>query len=129
MKRAGIEQGNSLIEVLIALSLTAVTALGIVAAQSAMARGQRMALERERAALIVDSVVEGIRRDADRASILAQWRARAAAMLPSGAIDVTDRADGVRVATVSWHSAGDADPCPEPQALPHRACIAVAFAR
>jgi Tfp pilus assembly protein PilV len=129
MKSAGIEQGNSLIEVLIALSLTAVTALGIVAAQSAMARGQRMALERERAALIVDSVVEGIRRDADRASILAQWRARAAAMLPSGAIDVTDRADGVRVATVSWHAAADADPCPEPPALPHSACIAVAFAR
>ncbi|KNH10180.1 hypothetical protein BRCH_03583 [Candidatus Burkholderia brachyanthoides] len=88
-----------------------------------------MALAHERAALIADSVVEGIRSDADRAEVLSQWRTRAAAMLPSGAIDVTDRADGMRVATVIWRADDSAEPCPEPQTLPHSVCIAVAFAR
>jgi Tfp pilus assembly protein PilV len=125
MKRVGIERGDSLIEVMIALSLTAVTALGLIAVQSTLARGERMALERARAVLIADSVAEGIRGEADRAPVVAQWRVRAAAMLPSGAVDVTDRADGVHIATVSWRAIDEGETCPEP----HTACIAVAFAR
>jgi Tfp pilus assembly protein PilV len=122
-----LEKGDSLIEVMIALSITAVTALGLVAVQGALARGERMALIRERATLIADSVAESIRSDADRAAIVPPWRARAADMLPDGEVAVTDRADGVRVAVVSWR-AGD-EPCPEPQAGSSRSCIAVAFAR
>jgi Tfp pilus assembly protein PilV len=131
MKRAlwNVQRGDSLIEVMIALSLTAVTALGIVAVQSALARGERAALLRERAALIADSVAEGIRGDADRAAIVSQWQARAAAMLPAGDAAVSDRADGVRVATVSWRAEDRSDPCPEPQARPLTSCIALAFAR
>ncbi|SAK72533.1 hypothetical protein AWB78_02990 [Caballeronia calidae] len=131
MKRAlwNVQRGDSLIEVMIALSLTAVTALGIVAVQSAIARGERAALLRERAALIADSVAEGIRGDADRAAIVSQWQARAAAMLPAGDVAVSDRVDGVRVATVSWREEDRSDPCPEPQARPLTSCIAVAFAR
>lgn len=131
MKRAlwNVQRGDSLIEVMIALSLTAVTALGIVAVQSALARGERAALLRERAALIADSVAEGIRGDADRAAIVSQWQARAAAMLPAGDVAVSDRADGVRVATVSWRAEDRSDPCPEPQARPLTSCIALAFAR
>ncbi|KND59659.1 hypothetical protein BVER_00498 [Candidatus Burkholderia verschuerenii] len=125
MKGARIEKGDSLIEVMIALSLTAITALGLIAVQSALARGERMALERARAVLIADSLAEGIRDEANRAAIVSQWRTRAAAMLPSGSIDVTDRADGVHVATVTWRAADDGDACPEP----HTACIALAFAR
>ncbi|BCQ24133.1 hypothetical protein NK8_22850 [Caballeronia sp. NK8] len=99
MKRA--QCGDSLIEVMIALALTAVTALGVVAVQSALARGERAALLRERAALIADSVAEGVRSDADRAAIVSQWQARASSMLPAGDVAVFDRADGLRVATVS----------------------------
>ncbi|MFM0136112.1 type IV pilus modification PilV family protein [Caballeronia grimmiae] len=124
-----LQSGDSLLEVMIALSITAVTALGFVALQSVLARGERSALIRERAALIADSVVEGIRSDADRASIVSQWQARAAAMLPDADISVQDRADGVRVATVSWRADDRADPCPEPQARPRTSCIVVAFAR
>ncbi|SAK95530.1 type IV pilus modification PilV family protein [Caballeronia ptereochthonis] len=133
MRRARISRcvqgGDSLIEVMIALSLTAVTALGLVAVQSALARGERMALLRERAALIADSVTEGVRGDADRALIVSQWRARAASVLPAGDVALFDRADGVRVAVVSWREADRSDPCPEPQAPPSASCIAVAFAR
>jgi Tfp pilus assembly protein PilV len=127
MKREQI--GDSLIEVMIALSLTAVTALGVVAVQSALARGERAALLRERATLIADSVAEGVRSDADRAAIISQWQTRAASMLPSGEIAISDRADGVRVATVSWRAEDRSDPCPEPHARPLTSCIAVAFAR
>jgi type IV pilus assembly protein PilV len=127
MKR--VQYGDSLIEVMIALSLTAVTALGVVAVQSALARSERMALLRERAALIADSVAEGIRSDAYRAVVVSQWRLKAASTLPAGDVAVYDRADGVRVAAVIWHAEDRADPCPEPQAPPLTSCIAVAFAR
>jgi type IV pilus assembly protein PilV len=123
------QTGDSLIEVMIALALAAVTALGLVAVQSALARGERLALLRERATLIADSVAEGMRSDADRAAVLSQWQATASSMLPDGDIAVLDRADGVRVATVSWHADDRADPCPEPQAQPLASCISVAFAR
>ncbi|WP_250499928.1 prepilin-type cleavage/methylation domain-containing protein [Caballeronia sp. GAWG1-5s-s] len=123
------QSGDSLMEVMIALALAAVTALGIVAVQSALARGERLALLRERATLIADSVAEGIRSDADRAAVLSQWQAIASSTLPDGDVAVLDRADGVRVATVSWHADDRADPCPEPQARPLTSCIAVAFAR
>ncbi len=49
-------------------------------------------------------------------------------MLPEGDVDVLDRADGVRVAVVSWHAADGADRCAEPQVRANSACIAVAFA-
>ncbi|SAK75318.1 hypothetical protein AWB80_04339 [Caballeronia pedi] len=127
MKRT--QCGDSLIEVMIALALTAVTALGVVAVQSALARGERAALLRERAALIADSVAEGVRSDADRAAIVSQWQARASSMLPAGDVAVFDRADGVRIATVSWRADDRADPCPEPLARSLTSCIAVAFAR
>ena len=126
--RAG-ERGDSLLEVMIALSLTAITALGLIAAQTWLARSERALLARERAALVADSVAEAIRRDADRAPAVSQWRARAASMLPEGEVDVLDRADGVRVAVVSWHAADGADRCAEPQVRANSACIAVAFAR
>ncbi|VXC38210.1 conserved hypothetical protein [Burkholderia sp. 8Y] len=123
------QTGDSLIEVMIALALAAVTALGVVAVQSALARGERLALLRERATLIADSVAEGIRSDADRAAVLSHWQATASSTLPDGDVAVLDRADGVRVATVSWHADDRADPCPEPQAHPLASCISVAFAR
>ncbi|WP_321796241.1 prepilin-type N-terminal cleavage/methylation domain-containing protein [Caballeronia sp. J97] len=123
------QRGDSLIEVMIALTLTAVTALGLIAVQSALARGERAALMRERAALIADSVVEGIGGNADRAAIVSLWQSRAASVLPSGDVAVFDRADGLRIATVSWRAEDRSDPCPEAQARPLTSCIAVAFAR
>ncbi|MDR5766069.1 MULTISPECIES: prepilin-type N-terminal cleavage/methylation domain-containing protein [unclassified Caballeronia] len=124
-----VQRGDSLIEVMIALTLMAVTALGLIATQSALARGERAALLHERAAMIADSVAEGIRSDADRAAIVSQWQGRAASMLPAGDVAISDRADGVRIATVSWRAQDCSEPCPEPQAKPLTSCIAVAFAR
>lgn len=118
------QRGDSLIEVMIALSLTAITALGLIAVQTWLARSERNVLARERAVLIADSVAEAIQRDADRGAVLAQWRARAASVLPQGDVAVLDQADGVRVAVVSWHAD---EICAEPQIK--KACVVLSFAR
>jgi Tfp pilus assembly protein PilV len=129
MSSISMQTGDSLIEVMIALTLTAITALCIVAMQSVLARGEREALLRERAAWIADSAVEALRGDADSEATLSQWRTRTSTMLPDGNLAVSERADGVRVATVSWHADDRSDPCPEPQAKAFSSCIVVAFAR
>jgi Tfp pilus assembly protein PilV len=126
------QRGDSLIEVLIAISLTAITALGIIAAQTALARSERALLMRERATSIADSVAEGIRRDADRDTVVTLWRNRAASMLPDGDVTVLERGDDVHIAVVKWHANDDASSgssCLEPEAGAKLACVAVAFAR
>ena len=122
-------EGDSLIEVMIALSITAIAALGLVATQTWLARSERALLTRERATLIADSVAEAIQGDADRGPVISQWRTRAASMLPQGDVAVLDQADGVRVAVVSWHADDKADACAEPQTKANSACVALAFAR
>jgi type II secretory pathway pseudopilin PulG len=124
--------GDSLIEVLIALSLMAVTALGVIGAQIWLARSERAMLNVQRATSIADSVAEGIRRDADRDPVLTQWRSLAASMLPDGDVALLERGEGLRVAVVKWRasdSGNEAVPCIEPEAGAKRACVAVVFAR
>ncbi|KQR85524.1 hypothetical protein ASG35_26795 [Burkholderia sp. Leaf177] len=132
-KTRAFDRGDSLIEVLIALALFAVTALGIIGAQVWLARNERSTMMRQAALSIADSVAEGIRRDADRDPIVAQWRTRAAAALPEGGIDVLDRGNGVHVAVVKWRSPasgnGDEPSCAEPGVGAKLACVTVAFAR
>lgn len=129
----GFDRGDSLIEVLIALALSAVTAFGIIGAQMWLARNERSMVMRETAVSIADSVVEGIRRDLDRDPVMAQWRTRAAAVLPEGGIDLLDRGNGVHVAVVKWRSPtsgnGDDPSCAEPGVGTKLACVTVAFAR
>jgi hypothetical protein len=131
-RRAQTPHGDSLIEVLIALSLMAVTALGVIGAQTWLARNERGMLNIQRATSIADSIAEGIRRDADRDPVLTQWRSLAASMLPEGDVALLERGEGLRVALVKWRasdSGTEAAPCIEPEAGAKRACVAVAFAR
>lgn len=124
-------RGDSLLEVLIALSITAVASLSVIAAQTGLARNERGQLERARATLIADSVAEGIQRDADSAPVVALWTKRAASMLPEGEASVVERGDGMHVALVNWRAAetGPRSACAEPGGRPGTACIAVTFAR
>jgi type IV pilus assembly protein PilW len=57
LRRGG--RGDSLIEVLVAMSLTAITALGIIGSQLWLARTERSLAARESATSIADSVAEG----------------------------------------------------------------------
>jgi len=127
-----VGRGDSLIEVLIAVSLTAITALGIIGSQMWLARNERSLMARELATSIADSVAEGIRRDTDRDPVVTQWRTRAAALLPDGDVDVLDRGDGLRIAVVKWRAQASSDGeavCAEPGVGAKLACVTVAFAR
>ena len=131
-----VGRGDSLIEVLIALSLTAITALGIIGSQMWLARNERSLMARELATSIADSVAEGIRHhtdaDTDRDPVVTQWRTRAAALLHDGDVDVLDRGDGLHIAVVKWRAQASSDGeavCPEPSVGAKLACVAVAFAR
>ena len=130
LRRVG--RGDSLIEVLIAMSLTASTALGIIGSQMWLARNERSLMARELATSIADSVAEGIRHDTGRDPVVTQWRTRAAALLPDGDVDVLDRGDGLHIAVVKWRVQASSDGeavCAESSVGAKLACVTVAFAR
>jgi Tfp pilus assembly protein PilV len=99
------QRGASLIEVMLAIALMAVTALGLIAAQLWIAREARASALREQAAFVADAVAEASRvtggvtgGDAG----VQQWKTRAARLLPQGDASVTVRDAGISLARVTW---------------------------
>jgi Tfp pilus assembly protein PilV len=68
--------GASLIEVMLAVALTAVTALGLIASQLWIAREARAAALREHAVFVADAVAEASRADGRRRCRAAMEAAR-----------------------------------------------------
>jgi Tfp pilus assembly protein PilV len=98
--------GSSLIEVMLAVALMAVTALGLVAGQLWTAREARAMAMREHATWIADSVAEAMYSSAGGESAIRQWNARAATLLPHGEASVGD-SGGVSAARVTWAALRD----------------------
>ena len=131
--------GSSLIEVMLAVALMAVTALGLIAGQLWMAREARAMSMREHAAWIADSVAEAMYGPSAGDAAIRQWNARATFLLPRGQASVAG-GGGVSVARVTWAAsmrgvphADDVIDKPEscggadvPQGA---SCVALAFAR
>jgi Tfp pilus assembly protein PilV len=105
-RRASTSTGSSLIEVMLAVGLMAVTALGLIAGQMWTAREARAMAMREQAAWIADSVAEAMRLPASADAATRQWNSRATALLPHGEVSSGDSA-GVAVARVTWTSIRD----------------------
>lgn len=132
-------RGASLIEVMIAVALTAITALGLIASQLWIAREARAAALREHAALLADAVVEASRAPIGGEAALRQWRTRAASLLPQGEASISERGGGISSARVIWsavrNSRGQGELIDKPEscgdlAAPSgMACIAMAFAK
>jgi Tfp pilus assembly protein PilV len=132
-------RGESLIEVMLAVVLTAVTALGLIAAQMWMIRDARATAMREHAALIADALVEVMVKPSQSDAALAQWRTRAATLLPQGEGAVSGAGDRTSVARVTWHTlavaprSGDVIDIPPPCgdiAVPvGTGCVVLAFAQ
>ena len=93
--------GSSLIEVMLAVTVMAVTALGLVAGQLWTAREARAMSMREQAAWIADSVAEAMSAPSANEAALSAWSSRAATVLPRGAASVVG-IDGVSAARVTW---------------------------
>jgi Tfp pilus assembly protein PilV len=101
--RGSTSSGSSLIEVMLAVALMAVTALGLIAGQLWTAREARAMALREQAAWIADSVAEAMRSPASADAAARQWNSRATALLPNGEASSSNSA-GVAVARVTWTS-------------------------
>ena len=95
-------QGGTLLEVLVAVALMAVSALGVISVQLSMARGETVVAMRERAALIADSMAEAARGTTSEAIALERWRAQAASVLPSADASVREQGGGLALSTVVW---------------------------
>lgn len=139
-KEAG-NRGSSLIEVLLAVALMAVTALGLIAAQLWTAREARTTALREHAAWIADSVAEalcGACSSSAGESAMRQWTARASTLLPHAEVSVVE-SGGVSAARVTWLSVRDMprtnelidkpESCGGADVPSGFSCVALAFAK
>ncbi|WP_281370243.1 type IV pilus modification PilV family protein [Paraburkholderia sediminicola] len=136
--RSRRHRGSSLIEVMLAVALMAVTALGLIAGQLWTAREARAMAMREHAAWIADSVAEAMREPSAGDSAIRQWSARATALLPHGEASVAE-SGGVSAARVTWTAlrdtprAGDVidkpESCGGADVPAGSSCVALAFAK
>jgi Tfp pilus assembly protein PilV len=132
-------RGASLIEVMLAVALTAVTALGLIATQLWIARDTRAAALRERAALLSDALAEAARAPAGGDTALRQWSDRAASLLPKGDASISEHGQGVSFARVIWSAVAKTpasvqvidkpDSCGDLPVAAGLSCSAVAFVK
>lgn len=96
--------GNALIEVMLAVSLMATTALGLIAAQLWTAREAHASATREQAVLVSDALTEIARSDATGDAASTRWRSLTATLLPQGDASVRDLGSGASIVEVLWHA-------------------------
>lgn len=136
--RAWVRQGGgSLLEVVIALGIAALSLLGAMSSQLVAVRTERGAAERELASLIAASAADAMRDRSAGARALEYWRSQAARALPRGDITVRDGGSGAAFVVVRWalpqmgaearttRSSG----CPREFAVPEFACSVAPFVR
>jgi len=132
--------GSSLIEVMLAVALVAVTALGLIAAQVWIAREARAMTMRESAAWIADSIAEAMSVPSLGDAALNQWSAQASVVLPRGEASIGE-SGAVATARVTWTAvrdrpaAGSGDVIDKPEscggvdAPAGSSCVALAFVK
>ncbi|WP_154869119.1 hypothetical protein [Trinickia soli] len=96
------DDGSSLLEVLIALSLLASAILGAAAAQLAALRSADTQTHREQAAWIAQSIAESLSFPERPASWVAHVQARAARVLPGIHVSIADEARDAGALVVEW---------------------------
>jgi Tfp pilus assembly protein PilV len=135
--------GASLIEVMLAVALTAVTALGLIASQLWIAREARAAALREHAVFVADAVADAVA-EASRVptggdAAVRQWSARAASLLPQGDASTSQHGGGVSFARVTWSAVAalrtpgevidKPESCGDLAVAAGLACVALAFVK
>lgn len=95
------QDGSSLLEVMLAVALMAITGLGLIAGQLWTARESRAMAMREHAAWIADSIAEAMYFSSAADAAVRQWSTRAAALLPHGEATLTT-GGATSAALVTW---------------------------
>lgn len=131
--------GNALIEVMLAVSLMATTALGLIAAQLWTAREAHASATREQAVLVSDALTEIARSDSTSDAASTRWRSLAAMLLPQGDASVRNLGGGASVVQVLWHALPEAHVSGSAVDVPESCggiaapvgmhCVVMAFAR
>ncbi len=94
--------GDSLLEVMLALWLIGLTALGTMRIQLWAVRSQQAILWRTYALNLADAAAEALRAGYPAARVATEWQTRAAQLLPSGGIRIIDQAPGTRLIVLHW---------------------------
>lgn len=136
--RSTRHEGSSLIEVMLAVALMAVTTLGLIAGQLWAAREARAMAMREHAVWIADAVAEATREPVAADAAIRQWSSRARALLPHGEAAVRE-SGGVSAARVTWAALRDMPRADDVMDKPEScggadvpagtSCVALAFAK
>lgn len=131
------QRGGSLLEVVIALGIAALSLLGAISSQLVAVRAERSSAQRELASLIAASAADAMRDRSADARALEYWRSQAIRVLPRGDIAVHAGSSGAAFVAVRWalprvganerstHSTG----CPREVAVPGFACTVAPFVR
>ncbi|HEY2025071.1 MAG TPA: hypothetical protein VGH68_28590 [Paraburkholderia sp.] len=132
--------GSSLIEVMLAVALVAVTALGLIAGQVWIAREARAMTMRESAAWIADSLAETMSVPSLADAALNQSSTQASVLLPHGEASIVE-SSAVATARVTWAAvrdrpgSGSGDVTDQPASCggldvpAGSSCVALAFAK
>ncbi|MBN3753812.1 hypothetical protein G3N95_12750 [Paraburkholderia sp. Tr-20389] len=137
-----LQRGQTLIEVLVAVAVTAVTVLGLIAVQLAIARDARAMSYRAQAALVADAIAEAARAPSPNEASTSQWKTRAASLLPKGDVGINAGIDlAFSRVTWAWQAStprGIANPgdtidapasCGDVDVPRGMQCVAIAFSR
>lgn len=131
------QTGESLLEVAIALGITALALLGAMSSQVVAVRTEKGAAQRELASLIAASAADALRNRPGSTSGIDYWRTQAMQALPSGEIAVHDAIGGagfVAVRWAHWPTGVEArttrfNGCPREFAMPERSCSVAPYFR
>ncbi|GAM52571.1 type IV pilus modification PilV family protein [Mycoavidus cysteinexigens] len=134
-------QGDSLIEVMVALWLIGFAALGAISLQLSVIRAQQSMIWRTSALSLAEAAAEALRSGYPAARVVTEWRLRAAQLLPSGDIRLLDPAPEIRLIVLSWRrpaqwlggdydtALSDSHACPFKVTGAMTQCLALAIAK
>jgi len=132
-------RGASLIDVMLAVALTAITAVGLIASQLWITHEASAAALREHAGFLADAVAEAAHTSLMGDAPLRLWSARAASLLPHGEASISERGGAIFFGRVTWSAVNNLaapgelidkpDSCGDTGVPAGMACVAVAFAK
>lgn len=130
------QNGDSLLEVMLAIGLIGIAALSLVGLQLAALRIQQASLRYAQAVQLVDAAAEALRAGYSVDRVQSEWQERATTLLPKAGIQIVDQGENVQLITLHWQEAkrepndkSTATNCPVSNASGQTQCVSIAVAQ